>query len=146
MKLILLTLTALLTFGFTKSNAQDISVSAAVTNSFHTTFKNASDVQWKDVGNYYKAEFIMNGQYVSAFYSSNATLMAVTKNIATTQLPVTLQANLKDAYEDYWVSDLFELSDENGTSYYATLENGESKITLKSSSGNWNTYKKSRKS
>jgi post-segregation antitoxin (ccd killing protein) len=145
MKFILFALTTLLTVGSSKSNAQDVSVSAAVINSFNATFKNASEVQWKDGGDYFKAEFNLNGQYVTAFYNANATLKAVTKNISSIQLPVTLQTNLKASYEDYWVSELFEVSDEAGTTYYATVENGEAKITLKSSGGYWTTYKKSRK-
>jgi post-segregation antitoxin (ccd killing protein) len=146
MKLFLLTLTALLSFGSQKANAQDIKVSAAVVNSFNTSFKNASDVQWKDGGTFYKADFSLNGQYVTAFYDSNANLMAVTKNISPVQLPVTLQASLKKSYEDYWISELFEISDENGTSYYATVEDGDTKTTLKSVGSTWTTFKKQRKS
>ena len=146
MKLFLFTLTALLSFGSLKSNAQDIKVSAAVVNSFKTSFKTASGVQWKDCGNYYKADFTMSDQYVTAYYGENANLMAVIRNISPVQLPVTLQAKLKSAYEGYWVSDLFELSDESGTSYYATVENSDTKVTLKSSGNSWTTYKKVRKS
>jgi hypothetical protein len=62
-------------------------------------------------------------------------------------LPVTLQTALKKSYEAYWISDLFELSDENGTSYYVTVENGDAKVTLKSTQTNqWTVYQKSRKS
>lgn len=146
MKLLLFTLTALLSFGSVKTNAQDIKVSVVVTNAFHNSFSNASDVQWKDCGTYYKADFVMNGQYVTAFYDQNASLLGVTKNISALQLPVTLQANLKQSYEDYWISDLFELSNESGTSYYVTVEDGDSKITLKSVGNSWTTYKKQRKS
>jgi post-segregation antitoxin (ccd killing protein) len=146
MKLVLLTLTALLSFGVAKTNAQDIHVSAAVTNAFHSSFKQAADVQWKDCGNFYKADFVMNGQYVTAFYDANAILLGVTKNISPVQLPVTLQANLKKSYDNYWVSEAFELSNETGTSYYVTVENGESKITLKSLGNTWTTYKKQHKS
>jgi hypothetical protein len=146
MKLIFLTLTALISFGSLRSNAQDINVSAAVLSSFNSSFKNASDVQWKDGGNYYKADFTLNGQYVTAFFNANANLIGVTKNISPVQLPVTLQTSLKKLSEGYWVSELFELSNESGTSYYATIENGDSKIILNSSSSNWMTYKKQRKS
>lgn len=146
MKLFIFTLTALLSFGSLKSNAQDIQVSASVSNAFHHAFKNASDVQWKDGGTYYKADFTLNGQYVTAFYNTEAKLMAVTRNISPVQLPVTLQNNLKTHYEDYWVSELFEVSDESGTSYYVTVEDGDSKITLKSIGTQWSTFKKSRKS
>jgi hypothetical protein len=146
MKLLILTLTALISFSSLKSNAQDIKVSAAVTNAFNASFKNADGVQWKDCGTYYKADFNLSGQYVTAFYDANANLMAVTKNITTMQLPITLQTKLKQSYDDFWVSDLFELSDENGTSYYVTVEDGDSKITLKSVGNTWTTYKKNRKS
>ena len=88
----------------------------------------------------------MNGQFITAFYDAAANLVAVTKNISPLQLPVTLQASLKNSYCDYWISELFELSNENGTSYYVTVEDGDSKLTLKSSGTNWTTYKKSRKS
>ena len=146
MKFLFFTLTAFLSFGSLKSTAQDVTVSAAVMNSFTASFKNASAVQWKDAGSYYKADFEMEGQYVAAFYNTDGKLMAVTKNIATTQLPVTLQAGLKVSYEDFWVSELFEVSDENGTSYYVTVEDGDSKIVLKSYGSSWTTFKKSRKS
>lgn len=146
MKLLFIALTALLSFGTSNSNAQDISVSAAVTNAFQSSFKNASDVQWKDGGHFYKADFTLNGQYVSAFYDQHAKLLAVTKNISPVQLPVTLQNNLKNEYADYWISELFEVSDESGTKYYATVEDGDDKIVLKSYSSIWTTYKKSRKS
>jgi len=146
MKFLFFTLTALLSFGSFKSNAQDIKVSAAVVNSFQSSFGSADNVKWKDAGTYIKADFTMNGQYVTAFYDQSANLIGVTKNISPVQLPVTLQTNLKQAYEDYWVSELFELSNENGTSYYVTVEDGDSKIILKSIGNTWTTYKKSRKS
>lgn len=146
MKLLFFTLTALLSFGSLKSDAQDIQVSTAVSNAFQHAFKNASHVEWKDGGNFYKADFILNGQYATAFFNTDAKLMAVTKNISPVQLPITLQNNLKTSYDEYWISELFELSDESGTSYYVTVEDGESKITLKSFGNNWSTFKKSRKS
>lgn len=145
MKIFLFTLAALLSFGSQKAIAQNVNVSAAVANAFNTSFTTASDVQWKDCGEYYKADFTMNGQYVSAYFDATASLVAVTKNISPVQLPVTLQAKLKQAYEDYWISDLFEVSNENGTSYYVTVEDGDSKIVLKSLGNSWATYKKSRK-
>lgn len=146
MKLLFSTLATLLTFCSFKASAQDINISSAVTTSFSASFRNATDVQWSQSGSRYKADFYLSGQYVRAFYDQQANLLGVTKNISPVQLPVPLQASLKTAHEDYWVSDLFELSDHNGTAYFATLENNETKITLKSSGGNWSVYKKSQKS
>src|ERR1043165_2351181 len=125
MKLLLVTLTAVLSIFNTKAQtSNDIKVSAVVLSSFNAAFKNASEVQWTDGDNFYKAEFTLNNQYVTAFYGVDGRLMAVTRNISSTQLPITLQTNLKKSYDAYWISDLFELSDENGTSYYVTVENG----------------------
>lgn len=146
MKSFFLLLFALTTFSTYKAVAQETNIAAAVTTSFHASFKDATDVQWSQSGQHYKADFYLQGQYVRAFYNQNANLLGVTKNLSPVQLPVTLQASLKTAYEDGWISDLFELSDQNGTTYYATVENNESKITLKSVGGQWSAYKKSRKS
>jgi len=56
------------------------------------------------------------------------------------------QANLKKNYSGYWISDLFEVAKNNGTSYYVTLENGDKKVVLTSANGSdWSTYKKDRK-
>ncbi|HVF80465.1 MAG TPA: hypothetical protein VM884_00950 [Flavisolibacter sp.] len=148
MKFLLVAITAVLSIINTKASASDeTKVSAAILSSFNSSFKNASEVAWKNSGNFYKANFTMNGQYVTAFYDATAKLLAVTRNISSVQLPVTLQTSLKNCYEAYWISDLFELSDENGTSYYVTVENGDAKITLKSTQTNdWTVYQKSRKS
>jgi hypothetical protein len=146
MKLFFLTLLALASFCSFTATAQDINIAASVTNSFHASFKNATDVRWSQSGAHYKVLFHLNGQSVTAFYDQNATLLGATKNISPLQLPVTLQASLNASYEDYWISDLFELSDNNGTAYIVTVENSDTKVTLKSIAGNWSVYKKSRKS
>jgi len=74
-------------------------------------------------------------------------LMAMTRNISSVDLPMNLQASLKRHHNGYWISDLFEISNNDGTSYYITMENAGSKVVLKSSSdGNWSVFKKSVKS
>lgn len=148
MKILLVAITAVLSIINTKASASDeIKVSAAVLASFNSSFKNASDVAWKSTGSFYKADFAMNSLYVTAYYDATAKLIGVTRNISSVQLPVTLQTALKKSYEAYWISDLFELSNEDGTCYYVTVENGDAKITLKSTQVNeWTVYQKTRKS
>jgi hypothetical protein len=148
MKFLLVTLISVLSLVNTKAHASDdVTVSAAVLASFQSAFKNASEVKWKTSGDYYKADFIVNEQYVTAYYDSNAALVAVTRNVNSFQLPITLQTKLKASYEQYWISELFELSNENGVSYYVTVENGDSKITLQSlNATEWTVYQKQSKS
>ena len=124
----------------------DEKVSPKVLNAFNTEFTNAQEVEWTATGDYYRASFDMNGVKVSAFYNADGELMGLTRNITTAQLPVSLQASLKKNYNGYWISDLFEVAKNNGTSYYATLENGDKKVVLTSANGSdWSTYKKDRK-
>ena len=148
MKFLLATLITLFSLVSNKSQASDdVNVSAAVVSSFKSAVKNASEVNWKMAGQFYKADFSMNGQYVAAYYDESASLIAVTRNITSFQLPITLQSKLKSSYESSWISDLFEYSDDNGTSYYVTVEDGDSKTTLKSNgTSDWSVYQKQRKS
>ncbi|MCW3116703.1 MAG: hypothetical protein JWM28_785 [Chitinophagaceae bacterium] len=121
-------------------------VNEKVLSAFNTEFANAQEVEWTISAGYFKASFGMNGQRVFAFYNKDGDLMGLTRNIPSSQLPVRLQAGLNKNYKSFWISDLFEVSNTDGTSYYVTLENGDNKIVLKSSAGNdWSTYKKDRK-
>lgn len=121
-------------------------VAPSVIRSFQKTFTAAQEADWTVAENFYKVQFAMSGQYVTAFYSPNGNLLGVTRNISSLQLPLTLQTELKKDYRDLWITDLFEVSNEDGTNYYVTLENSETKITLKGSADSkWTTYKKSRK-
>jgi len=121
-------------------------VNEKVLNAFKTEFVNAQEVEWTISSEYFKASFQMNGQRIFAFYNTDGELMGLTRNISSAQLPVRLQTSLKKNYSNYWISDLFEVSNSDGTHYYVTLENGTSKVVLKSSTGNdWSAYKKDRK-
>lgn len=114
-----------------------------VLRSFSKTFTTATEVDWSVINNMYKAQFTLNGQVVTAFYEANGTMVAVTRNMTSNQLPVTLQVELKKDYENFWITGLFELSDESGTDYYVTLESADETVILKSVSDNsWSRYKK----
>jgi hypothetical protein len=72
--------------------------------------------------------------------------MAITRNITTDALPVMLQSNLKKTMGNSWITNLFELSNEEGTSYYITIEDADTIVSLQSvNSKDWTIYKKSRK-
>ncbi|HEY0579869.1 MAG TPA: hypothetical protein VGC75_04105 [Candidatus Nitrosocosmicus sp.] len=146
MKRLLLTLTVIFSLFTLSSFADTITVTTPVLNSFNSSFKHATEVNWTVTRGIYKANFLMNGQYVSAFYDVDGKMVAVTRNITSFQLPLSLQTEIKNSYDQYWISDLFEIADEQGTSYYVTLESADSKLILKSEGSNWTTYQKQRKS
>jgi hypothetical protein len=124
--------------------AGEVKVSSRVLDAFQSEFKTATEVNWTEGSNFYKATFVFNGQHVSAFYNTDGELMGTTRYISSLDLPINLQASLKRGYSNYWIADLFEVSNSEGTSYYITMENADSKIVLKSASGDssWKAYKK----
>jgi hypothetical protein len=121
----------------------DNNVNVTVLNAFNKEFAGAKNVQWSSTSDFYKAEFVYNDQTVNAYYKPDGEFIALTRNITSTELPVSLQTNLRNNYNSYWISDLFEVSSYEGTSYYITLEKADSKIVLKADgSGKWTPFKK----
>jgi len=146
MKRLVLTLTIALSLISFSSFASDPDVNPAALHSFNKSFKNATEVNWTISHTFYKANFALNGQYVSAYYDADGKMIALTRNISSVQLPIVLQANLKKNYENFWISDLFEVTNEEGTSYYVTIENADTTMILKSNNQNWERFKKQSKS
>ena len=146
MKPLFVLLTVISSFFVQNSFAAKDDVAPIVLQSFQQAFNNAKEVSWTATSNFYKADFALNGQYVSAFYDGLGELVAMTRNITSFQLPIYLQANLKKDYTAYWITDLFEVTNEDGTTYYATLENADTKVVLKSASASkWSTFQKNSK-
>lgn len=131
---------------FTKtSHASDIG-SAKALKSFQNTFASAKEASWTTTDSYYKVQFLLNDQTLTAFYNEDGIFLGVSRNISSFQLPIMLQTELKKDHPDEWITELFEMSHDNGTDYYITLENADNKTILKSSNNaTWSLYKKLRK-
>lgn len=130
----------------TASLAGGEKVAPRVLDAFKTEFSTATEVTWMVADSYYRAAFTLNGQKVFAYYDMNNDFIGLARYITTLQLPIHLLAGLKNHYGNYWVNDLFEISKEDGTHYYITLENADATVKLKSSNGeDWETYDKKRK-
>lgn len=128
-------------------NAEEKNVNEKVLNAFKTEFTTASQVEWTTGPNYYKASFVFNDKHVFAFYNAEGRLLGLTRNITLSELPLKLQTDLKKNYESYWISDLFEAAREEGTSYFLTLEDADTRLVLKASADNsWTVYVKTKKS
>ena len=121
-------------------------VSKQAVNNFKTEFKGATEANWTTGKNFYKVTFTLSDQKLYAYYNMEGDFIAVSRYISSIQLPLTLQTGLKNDYSKYWISDLFEMADKQGTTYYVTLENADAKIVLQSTDGkNWYTYEKNKK-
>ena len=121
-------------------------INAKALTAFNNQFTNATDVEWSAGYDFYKATFLYNSNYVTAYYNTEGDFVATIRNITSSNLPLLLQTKLKSNYSDYWVTNLYELSKNEGTSYYITLENADQKIILKSAGDiDWTVNKKSNK-
>ena len=137
-----LVLTLSTSFAFTGEEA----VNKQALASFKTEFAGATDAAWTVGNNYYQVAFTMNDQKLFAYYNTQGEFLAVTRYISSFQLPLNLQTSLKKSYNNYWISDLFEMASNEGTNYYVTFENADTKIVLKSIDGSsWSLYQKSKK-
>jgi hypothetical protein len=146
MKKILLSLAMFVTIGTMSAFADSANVSPKVLTAFSNDFNSAKEVEWTVGSNFYRAAFTFNGNHVFAFYNTDGDLLGLTRYISSLDLPMNLQMGLKKNYSDYWISDLFEVANNNGTSYYITLENADTKIMLKATgNSDWRTYNKVRK-
>lgn len=126
--------------------AREEGVSQKVLDAFRTEFATANNVTWTTENDYYKASFVYNSKYVFAYYTSDGEFLALTRYLSPVDLPILLQNNLKKKYEGYWISDLFEASKSEGTTYYITIENADTRLVLKSEDNSWTTFSKVKKS
>jgi uncharacterized protein YxeA len=146
MKKIMMMLALVLTIGTSFAYTGEEAVNKQALNSFKKEFAGATEAAWTVGDNYYKVTFSLNDQKLFAYYNMQGNFLAVTRNISSLQLPLNLQTSLKKSYNNYWISDLFEVANNDGTNYYVTLETADTKIILKSTDGtDWSIYQKSKK-
>jgi Protein of unknown function (DUF2874). len=128
----------------TKSvKAGDEKVSPVIANAFQRSFNNVKEVKWSEANGLYKAEFVYNNQYMTSYFNGDGELIANSKHISSESLPSRLQASLKKYMDQYWISDLFSVSTEEGTVYYVTLKSGDEEVMLQSvADKKWTSYKK----
>jgi hypothetical protein len=136
----------LLTVGVTSSFATPTDKTDVIKASFRKDFKKAELMGIEANNSFNKLTFKMNDMVLYAFYSDNGELLAVTRNIKSSQLPIQLLLDLKRDYANYWITDLFEFNGDGTNSYYVTLENADTSITLRAnSSDEWHLYSRKNK-
>jgi hypothetical protein len=144
MKKIILTLAIVI--GTISAFAREAEVTKQVLNAFEKEFADAKDVSWTVSKDHYRACFIYNARYVFAFYTPDGELLAMSRYISSTDLPLNLLSSLKKNYSEYWITDLFEVAKSEGTQYVITVENADTKLILKAGEGGWNVHERIRKS
>ena len=145
MKKTILVSALLLMIGISGTFAAD-GVSDKIMNSFKKEFTNAQDVDWQIGKEYVKATFNINGQVMFAYYSDNGNQLGIARNMISTNLPLSLNRELKYYLSQSWITELFEINSSGQTSFYVTVENADYNMVLKSTDLNgWEVYSKRHK-
>lgn len=112
---------------------------------FSQMFVKATNAQWEVVSGFHKVTFVYAGQHLTAFYNDMGEFESVSRNITTDMLPLMLQNALTQKLKASWISEGFEVSGNNGTRYYLTVENADEKAIYFSGGTEWSLYKRVQK-
>jgi hypothetical protein len=146
MKKRILVLGIFFTMVVTSTYANETKVAPRVLESFKKDFSSVQEVSWVAGSNFFQASFRLNEQTVFAYYNSEGELLSVARYLSSLQLPLRLLTDLKNDYSQYWISNLFEVNNSEGTQYFVTLENASTSLVLVArNGGNWKQYSKKEK-
>ncbi len=141
MKKIILSIAILLALTGTSFAKPTSKINERVFASFKNDFYQASEVKWDVTSSYIMATFQLDKDIMYAYYDFQGNLIGVVHNILTSSLPVQLQKDIKKHYANYWVSDLFKVTNDDGVYYYIQLKNADETIVLTTEGTNgWHRY------
>ena len=122
--------------------ASEGNVKSEILSAFKNKFNGAQEVSWSAGKLYTEATFLFNGSRFTASYNEKAELVSVSRNISSTQLPYFIQNNLRKNFGSSWITELVEISNQHGFSYYVTLTSADNEVILESLNGKeWTIYK-----
>jgi hypothetical protein len=114
------------------------SINRYIRSSFRAEFTNAKELRWEKIRDITKVSFQLDGETFYAYYTSDASLISVARDITLNQLPFQLSRSLKRSltkrrYRECQLVYIIETSSENeGTNYYIVLRKQERLMILKS--------------
>jgi hypothetical protein len=141
MKKTILSIAIALTMFSTAFASPSDSYNKNAVSSFQRDFKSASDVSWSATPRYTRVSFHFDKQNLYAYYDAQGNLVGLVHHMLTTGLPEDLQKQIKKGYSGYWVSELFQITFDDGTYYFIELKNADETIVLSTDgTDNWHPY------
>ena len=141
MKKIILSIAILLALTGTSFAKSTTKIDERVYASFKNDFHQATEVKWEVTSSYILATFQLDKDILYAYYDFQGNMIGLVRNILTTSLPAHLQKEIKKHYANYWVSELFQVTSEEGVYYYIQLKNADETIVLSTEGTNgWHRY------
>lgn len=116
-------------------------VSNQALNTFNSDFVGAANTTWTISKDFYQVTFTLDGQQMFAYYNKAGEFLAVSQNISSVELPNSLKKGLKKVMSNRWITDLFEITNNDQTSWYVTIESADEKVVLRSDNGGkWRVF------
>ncbi|HEY0898194.1 MAG TPA: hypothetical protein VGD90_02625 [Sphingobacteriaceae bacterium] len=84
-------------------------VSRDALRDFAFQFFDATNVTWKVDEDYQKAIFNLDGKVVCAMYNNQGQFLMASEQVASSELPETVLASLREDYSDYKISDIVKV-------------------------------------
>jgi hypothetical protein len=129
---------ALFSSAFAKapSNIKDKAVA-----SFQRDYQKAFNVSWVVTDSYVLAQFQIDKETMFAYYDFDGNLIGLIHHMLSSDLSSDLQKYIKKNYSNYWISELFQISSDQGVYYYIELKNADGLIVLTTEdTGSWHRY------
>jgi len=146
MKKKILTFAAFIIFSAGAAFAGPRDIDKSVQAAFSNDFAHATNISWQNNNSYYSASFQLNDLSYTALYTTDGEMIAVSRNILSTELPAELEAILRNNFSVYWISNLVKYDIGGQTKYYATIENASHKTVLESiGAEEWSVFKDTEK-
>lgn len=147
MKKLIAILTIAAVFSSSALYARDATVNnKKVMEAFKKEFVGASDVSWYSTADKYVAKFTMKASKVTAHFDREGNLLATSRYITDTELPLNVITRLMKKFPDQKIHNVVEYEADGSTTYVITLESDTHWTVLKAiSSGGLSTLKKLRK-
>jgi len=114
------------------TNKQVEHVPEKAQSNFSKENPDAKDVKWEQEGDYYQAEYEVNGKEKEISYDKDGNVVAVETEIDAKDLPENVHSYMKENYNDAEMEEACELKHDNETYYMVEVEtgNGETELTF----------------
>jgi hypothetical protein len=113
---------------------------------FSKTFKEATNAQWVETGNGFKAEFIKEDIVTTVFYDRKGRWVGNVRGFQENKLPKDIRHQVKSIYYDYSISYVQEITAGNKTVYLVKIEDKNSMKTIRITEGEMDEYEAFEKS
>jgi hypothetical protein len=114
-----------------------------VKNAFLTSFKNATEVEWKEKGSSYEVSFSHYGTPTRIEYDAKGNILKAERQTSSALLPLSIVKKLQSAYPDLKFSAVTEVTKKKKVYYLIKIETGGELCTLKAfADGNIKTLNK----